>query len=131
LSELLCIASILYAKRHIQSRKWSSGGGYSSIIQPTCEWTVYVKISYTGKGQSSEALKVTVKNVGGQFEVLLPKDVAVNPIRVPQFNWLNESPLASATIESDSGTEEVIVQYLDRLPLGFRLCHHGTKVCQS
>ena len=118
--ELLSVAGLIKAKQEARSRTWIAGGGsvagLSATIQAHSSWEFYISI-----GTEAPEL-VKVKKVGDGYEI-----EAASQITTVSADWTLESPLINAKI----GEKNLVVQYLDVLPLGFRLCHYGTKVCES
>ncbi|KAF9917895.1 hypothetical protein BX616_010972 [Lobosporangium transversale] len=125
LAQLVSLAGLMHAKREL--RNWAWGHGREALLKGDLQgiaphsWELFigvqgvdekmpVKIEKLGKGANGE----------DEFEIHTP---GMAPFKT-SARWPLESPLI--TNKFDNG-EEVTVQYLDALPLGFRVQHLGTK----
>lgn len=121
-TKLFAVAGMIYARRQLRDRTWLQGGGsMGSKTAPTSlnAWDLHIGI----EGSSGAHQHVLVQaSKDGSFHVSVDgKTVNVSS------NWKLESPLVEAVVDS----EPTVVQYLDRLPLGFRLQFLGTKFDMS
>ncbi|KAK9761598.1 hypothetical protein K7432_013381 [Basidiobolus ranarum] len=124
LSELATVAALVYAKRDIRNRAFGEHINLTELESKVPqEWDLFVNPTPTQKDQ---AVKVKIMRDG---PVSLDSDTKFlisinNQEAVPvEASWDLESPLVNARVNS----KEVSVQYLDSLPLGFKLQHYGTK----
>lgn len=114
-TELLAVAALVYARRDVRDKTFIVGGG--QIVLPT-EWDVYMTV----KGEDKHVL---IKKAGDGYEVSIDGGKAVKVAA----DWAVESPLIKAKFTGADGKEtEYFTQYLDALPVGFRLSYHGSKV---
>ncbi|KAI8930326.1 carbamoyl-phosphate synthase L chain, ATP binding domain-containing protein [Entophlyctis helioformis] len=115
--ELLAVAGYIQARRDLRNRDWIEGGGsVAGATRPKTSWDLYIS---TG---DKEHHHVKVTKTGEDFHVTVDgTTVAVSA------DWAIESPLVHANLVADGVKSAVVVQYLDSLPLGFRLQHYGTK----
>ncbi|KAL2916339.1 hypothetical protein HK105_204095 [Polyrhizophydium stewartii] len=116
--ELLAVAGYVYARRDLRNRSWSVGGGsLSTGARPPTSWKLHVATGADGAFHD-----VTVTKKGESFVVNCDgTDVSI------AADWALESPLIRACLTAEGVDSSVVVQYLDPLPLGFRLQHYGTK----
>ncbi|KAJ1339550.1 hypothetical protein BSLG_005797 [Batrachochytrium salamandrivorans] len=115
--ELLSVAGYIFARRDLRNRSWIDGGGSVSQGKQKSEWDLHIS---TGNGHYEN---VTVVKQGDTF-VITAKGESVTV----SANWALESPLINAKLVHDGADSSVVVQYLESLPLGFRLQHYGSKV---
>ncbi|KAG0336469.1 hypothetical protein BG000_006549 [Podila horticola] len=125
LAQLASMAGLMHAKREL--RNWAWGPGREALLKEELQgkapnsWEIFVgvqgvdekvpvKVHKLGKGANGE----------DEFEIHTP---GMAPFKT-SAHWPLESPLITNTF--DNG-EEVTLQYLDTLPLGFRVQHLGTK----
>ncbi|KAG0098405.1 hypothetical protein BGZ93_000183 [Podila epicladia] len=125
LAQLASMAGLMHAKREL--RNWAWGPGREALLKEELQgkaphsWEIFVgvqgvdekvpvKVHKLGKGTNGE----------DEFEIHTP---GMAPFKT-SAHWPLESPLITNTF--DNG-EEVTLQYLDTLPLGFRVQHLGTK----
>ncbi|KAI1295897.1 hypothetical protein EDD11_007694 [Mortierella claussenii] len=125
LAQLASLAGLMHAKREL--RNWAWGRGREALLKEDLQgkaphsWELFigiqgvedkvpVKIEKLGKGANGE----------DEFKIHTP-DMA--PFKT-SARWPLESPLITNKFD---GGEEVTLQYLDTLPLGFRVQHLGTK----
>ncbi|KAJ8323771.1 hypothetical protein O5D80_007657 [Batrachochytrium dendrobatidis] len=115
--ELLSVAGYIFARRDLRNRSWIDGGGsVSQGANKKSEWDLHIS---TGNGHYEN---VTVVKQGDTF-VITAKGESVTV----SANWALESPLINAKLVHDGADSSVVVQYLESLPLGFRLQHYGSK----
>ncbi|KAF9363091.1 hypothetical protein BGX34_004884 [Mortierella sp. NVP85] len=125
LAQLASLAGLIHAKREL--RNWAWGRGREALLKEDLQgkaphsWELFigvqgvdekvpVKVNKLGKGANGE----------DEFEIHTP---GLAPFKTAA-RWPLESPLITNTFDNN---EEVTLQYLDTLPLGFRLQHLGTK----
>ncbi|KAI7829499.1 carbamoyl-phosphate synthase L chain, ATP binding domain-containing protein [Gamsiella multidivaricata] len=125
LAQLASMAGLMHVKREL--RNWAWGRGREALLKEDLQgkaphsWELFigvqgvdekvpVKVEKVGKGANNE----------DEFEIHTP---GMAPFKT-STHWPLESPLISQKF--DNG-EEVTLQYLDTLPLGFRVQHLGTK----
>eukprot|EP00842_Homolaphlyctis_polyrhiza_P003497 jgi/Hompol1/4148/HPOL_003495-RA len=115
--ELLSVAGYVFARRDLRNRSWIQGGGsVAAGIPAKSTWDLHIS---TG-GETFHHVQVAHK--GGKF------DVTHNGTTVTvDADWPLESPIINAALTSDGKASCAVLQYLDSLPLGFRLQHYGTK----
>ncbi|KAG0217819.1 carbamoyl-phosphate synthase L chain, ATP binding domain-containing protein [Mortierella sp. GBAus27b] len=125
LAQLASMAGLIHAKREL--RNWAWGRGREALLKEDLQgkaphsWELFigiqgvedkvpVKVEKLGKGSNGE----------DEFEIHTP---GLAPFKT-SAHWPLESPLITNSFDNN---EEVTIQYLDTLPLGFRLQHLGTK----
>ncbi|KAK3807348.1 MAG: carbamoyl-phosphate synthase L chain, ATP binding domain-containing protein [Benniella sp.] len=125
LAQLASLAGLIHAKREL--RNWAWGRGREALLKEDLQgkaphsWELFigvqgvdekvpVKVNKLGKGANGE----------DEFEIHTP---GLAPFKTAA-RWPLESPLITNTFDNN---EEITLQYLDTLPLGFRLQHLGTK----
>ncbi|KAG0282250.1 hypothetical protein BGZ96_000658 [Linnemannia gamsii] len=125
LSQLASMAGLMHAKREL--RNWAWGKGREALLKEDLQgkaphdWELFVGVQGV-----DEKVPVKVHRTGraangeDEFEIHTP---GLAPFKTAAY-WPLESPLI--TNKFDNG-EEVTLQYLDTLPLGFRVQHLGTK----
>jgi len=113
---LAAVAALVFARRDARDKNWVTGSGPALSQKPTF-WDVYLTLGT----QEKHAL---IRDLGsGKYEVQVDgKKVVVSG------DWTLETPLIRATVEGDGKTRKFVTQYLDALPIGFRLSFMGTKV---
>ncbi|CAG8512757.1 11136_t:CDS:10 [Diversispora eburnea] len=123
LHELVSIAALVYAKRDLRNWNWITGkeslskGELNEKIPN--KWDLYVNVN---KDFSPINVKVEKQN---KNEFLVTTG---NGQKVITTEWPLETPLINAHISDlNQKKKTVTVQYLDPLPVGFRLRYVGTK----
>ncbi|TPX33612.1 hypothetical protein SmJEL517_g03559 [Synchytrium microbalum] len=111
--ELLAVAGLIKAKQEARDRTWLSGGGSVSQVSSKSHWEYFIGIGSEG----ADKVVVTKDKKGDYTVKALGETIAVSA------DWALESPLVNAKV----GDKEVVLQYSDTLPLGFRLIHYGSK----
>ncbi|RHZ79324.1 hypothetical protein Glove_149g52 [Diversispora epigaea] len=123
LHELVSIAALVYVKRDLRNWNWKTGKeslfkGELNEKVPN-KWDLYVNVN---KDFSPINVKVVKQN---ENEFLVTTG---NEQKVITTEWPLETPLINAHISVlDQKRKTVTVQYLDPLPVGFRLRYAGTK----
>lgn len=114
-TELLAVAGLVYARRDARDKTFIVGAGQAVV--PT-EWDVYMTV----KGEDK---KVSIKKVGEGYQVSVDGGKAVTV----SADWTLESPLISVKLQvpGEAKPREYFTQYLDALPVGFRLSYQGSK----
>ena len=118
-TELVAVAAYVFAVRDARNRTWIAGGGaLSNRTNAPYKWDLHISTGQT------EPVHVKVTKEGKDYRISFD-DLQV----VVEGTWLVDSPLINATISagSESSSKCIVLQYLDSLPLGFRLQHYGTK----
>jgi propionyl-CoA carboxylase alpha chain len=113
-TNLTAVAALVHARRSVNKRTWINGGGSMHSSIPS-QWTANISLS-NGFSES-----VVVKTLSPTLY-----DVTIgdrNPVQV-SIDWTLEAPIINAVV----GGTPITVQYLDVLPLGYRLQYLGTKV---
>ncbi|KAG0265583.1 hypothetical protein DFQ27_000533 [Actinomortierella ambigua] len=125
LSQLVSMAGLIHAKREL--RNWAWGAGREALLfeelhnRAPRAWDLFIGVQGV-----EEKLPVKVEHLGkasngeDEFEISTP---GMAPFR-SSTAWALESPLITNTFGNG---EEVTLQYLETLPLGFRVQHLGTK----
>ncbi|KAG0222866.1 hypothetical protein BGW41_005842 [Actinomortierella wolfii] len=125
LAQLASMAALIHAKREL--RNWAWGAGREALLfeelhnKAPRAWDLFIGVQGV-----EEKVPVKVEHIGkaangeDEFEISTP---GMAPFRTSAA-WPLESPLI--TNKFNNG-EEVTLQYLDTLPLGFRVQHLGTK----
>ncbi|KAJ1549353.1 hypothetical protein HK405_004819 [Cladochytrium tenue] len=113
--KLFSAAAIMHAKRDIRNRTWLQGAGSMGSSSPSPKsWSLRV-----GLPDAAHKAVLVQATEDGTFRVSVDgRTVTVDP------EWTLETSLYEATVDGEPG---VVVQYLDPLPLGFRLQYLGTK----
>ncbi|KAL1920259.1 uncharacterized protein VTP21DRAFT_1405 [Calcarisporiella thermophila] len=125
LNQLAAVAALVHAKRNLRNRNWGSSGKHALLMgdlegkMPNV-WDIWVKIA--GAGDVKVRVEREGDSLGGKDKFII--STADLPPTVVSSQWPIESPLVEADFESG---EHLTVQYLDVLPMGFRLQHLGTK----
>ncbi|KAH6576688.1 hypothetical protein BASA61_006335 [Batrachochytrium salamandrivorans] len=115
--ELLSVAGYIFARRDLRNRSWIEGGGsIASGIRPKQTWDLHIS---TGDNLYHD---ISVVKKGDSF-VISANGESVTVAA----DWALDSPLINASFTQGGAESKVVVQYLDSLPLGFRLQHYGTK----
>ncbi|CAG8531707.1 6483_t:CDS:2 [Paraglomus brasilianum] len=132
LFQLACVAALVHAKRDV--RNWCWGEGQEALLKGDLagvvpkRWDLYVKINNSQGGLEVVHVEVERKSQSLQGTAVFQIKTPNHPVTVVRSDWPLESPLIDAHFHSDDGEEKtIIVQYVDPLPLGFRLQRHGTK----
>jgi len=107
---LLAVSGLLYAERNIRNMTYMNIEA-GKIPQ---QWDLHINVG--DESVPTKQVKVTLSESGFQAEIEGKKTEV-------STNWLLESPLVHAQV----GENELTVQYLDPLPLGFRLSFLGSK----
>lgn len=125
--ELLALSGLIHAKRNKRRRQWVEGGGSLPVGHlHRKEWEIWVVID------EREARRVHILQNDETFEITVDNGHGKSWRLDVEAEWQLESPLLKSKIsglENVNGSKEVVVQYLESLPLGFQLSHYGTKVC--
>ncbi|KAG0304811.1 hypothetical protein BGZ98_004990 [Dissophora globulifera] len=130
LAQLASLAGLMHAKREL--RNWAWGRGREALLKEDLQgraphsWELFIGVQGV-----DEKVPVKVEKLGrgangeDEFEasIALIHTPGMAPFKT-SAHWPLESPLI--TNKFDDG-EEVTLQYLDTLPLGFRVQHLGTK----
>ncbi|KAJ3417439.1 hypothetical protein HDV05_003303 [Chytridiales sp. JEL 0842] len=117
--KLYSIAGYVHALREVRNKTWLAGGGsMAESAQADASWDLYVKAQ--GVEGETESERVLVQRDGKTGEIRVSVDGRTVTVK---SDWKVESPL----IDADVDGENVVVQYLDRLPTGYRLSYLGTK----
>ncbi|KAJ1967960.1 hypothetical protein IWQ62_001535, partial [Dispira parvispora] len=137
--ELVTTAALGHAIREIRNSTLSQPAsrqslGPHSVYYPTqTEWQAQVKLPVSAAESEAPApIPVKVALVDKTFSLTEPNifEVQVNGESTQRVtvDWPVESPVIKTTtsLADGSSSQEVIVQYIDSLPLGLRLQHHGT-----
>jgi propionyl-CoA carboxylase alpha chain len=119
---LWAVSGFIFACRDIRQRTWLQGGGSMAKIPQRDHWVLYM--NRTSKNGDTEPQKVIVTKEQEQYRV------EVNGTSL-QFTaqWALEDPLVHVTFTHPTPFTQTF-QYLDPLPLGFRLGYFGTKVME-
>ena len=119
--ELLAVAGYIFARRDLRNRTWLQGGGtLAPLHQNRSKWDLFLSV-----GANAEPQHLIVKTLkDGSFEVKMGEDsVTVTA------EWPLDSSLIHASLgEKEAESRNVTLQYVEAIPLGFRLQHYGTKV---
>ncbi|KAG0223375.1 hypothetical protein BGW42_005921 [Actinomortierella wolfii] len=125
LAQLASMAALIHAKREL--RNWAWGAGREALLfeelhnKAPRAWDLFIGVQGV-----EEKVPVKVEHIGkaangeDEFEISTPGMASFRTSAA----WPLESPLI--TNKFNNG-EEVTLQYLDTLPLGFRVQHLGTK----
>lgn len=154
--DLATISSVLWAKREVGKWAFTEGKGGVSTKPPT-EWTVWVNVA-GGQNTEDNSTPITIRKLNDDdFEVrnfffwffffsgkysaaicitaIFAHHPSAPQVSSPAYGtqvlsaaWPLETPLAHALFK-DTG-KKLTVQYLDVLPLGFKIQHLGSKVKQ-
>ncbi|RIA88961.1 carbamoyl-phosphate synthase L chain, ATP binding domain-containing protein [Glomus cerebriforme] len=132
LFELASVASLVHAKRDVRNWCWRDNGEALSEKElnrnAPKNWNLWIKV-HNNNG-NVEIINVLVER---RSTVLQHKDeyqvkVANHPPTIVNAQWPLESPLINAQLRIPNQSERfVTAQYLDPLPVGFRLQYMGTK----
>jgi len=116
-TELMAVAGMIYARRDVRDKTFIVGAGQTLI--PT-DWNVSINTQGEDKA-------VHIKQVGDAYHVSID---GAKPVSV-SADWSLESPLISVKLQvpGEAKPREYFTQYLDALPVGFRLGYQGSKVC--
>ncbi|RUS15913.1 hypothetical protein BC937DRAFT_91815 [Endogone sp. FLAS-F59071] len=122
-TRLAALSAMIHAKKDLG--RWSFGGKIPGLDQKEAgvpsEWDVWVKIKGV-EGKAADGVQVKVERKGSdEFEIT----TSGLPTTLVSASWPLESHLVNASFVATG--EAMTVQYLDPLPLGFRLQHLGTK----
>ncbi|KAJ3295402.1 hypothetical protein BCR33DRAFT_763196 [Rhizoclosmatium globosum] len=114
-TQLFTMAAIVHARRDLAKRDWIAGGGSLVEFAPAkTEWELHISLTKTGE---KETVFVTAEK-DASWTVKIG-DKTINT----KSNWVLNSPLVEGVVEG----ENVVVQFLDALPVGYRLQYLGTK----
>ena len=117
--ELLSVAAYVFARRDLRNRSWIQGGGtMSGLSGQRKSWDLYL-----GVGEAEPEHVQVKRTEEGSFQVTVGDKTAT-----VAADWALESPLIHAELSQGSETSNVTVQYVEPIPLGFKLQHYGTKV---
>ncbi|CAG8517950.1 23316_t:CDS:10, partial [Racocetra persica] len=128
LHELISISAFVHAKRDLRNWSWIDGKetlfrGDLNKNAPS-KWDLWITIN---KNKVIEPINVKVekKNMSEEeFEILIPN----HPKTIISAKWPLESPLINAFLLIDNQENKTLIaQYVDPLPIGFRLQYAGTK----
>ena len=126
--KLLAVSGLVHAQRDIRNRTWAGADGVDVAVPH--RWDLVVKLDHHGMQpakKDKDAAAEDELNKERKVEVELTEDgfqARVNGKSLPvHADWLLESPLVHAQV----GDQPITVQYLDSLPLGFRLSYLGSK----
>ncbi|CAG8508443.1 3920_t:CDS:2 [Acaulospora colombiana] len=126
LHELVSIAAFVYAKRDLRNWKW--GTGKEALLKGALnervpnKWNLYVTVS-----KEIPPVNVTIERKGKDLH---EEDEFQNgQTSTIRAQWPLESPLINAYVHDNNhdGESVITTQYLDALPLGFRLQYLGSK----
>ncbi|CAG8736021.1 17186_t:CDS:2, partial [Dentiscutata erythropus] len=126
LHELISISAFVHAKRDLRNWSWIDGEGTSfrnnlNKSAPN-KWDLWISVN-----KDIEPINVKVKKKGTneeEFEIIMPN----YPRTIISAKWPLETPLINACLRADNQeSRALIVQYIDPLPVGFRLQYVGTK----
>ncbi|CAG8612180.1 3370_t:CDS:10 [Ambispora gerdemannii] len=132
LFHLASVAALVHAKRDV--RNWCWGEGKEALLKGTLSgktphtWDLWVKVKTGEGGFQNVPVRIERKHKSLQDkDEFLIKTLDQPPTTVFS-NWPIESPIINAHFQTPDKTEEVLtVQYIDPLPVGFRLQYKGTK----
>ncbi|KAJ3242047.1 hypothetical protein HDU78_001540 [Chytriomyces hyalinus] len=114
-TELFAMAAVVHAKRDARNKTWVQGGGsLATSADIPSRWELNVTLPKTG--ESEHVLLLAEKD--GSWKVSVGGKTVSTTI-----DWDVDAPIASGRVDG----EDVVVQYLDPLPVGFRLQYLGTK----
>ncbi|KAI9343993.1 carbamoyl-phosphate synthase L chain, ATP binding domain-containing protein [Obelidium mucronatum] len=115
-TQLFSLSAVVHAMRDLRKREWISGGGSLVEFAPKKEaWELHVSLNKTGE---KEVVHLNSEK-DGSWTVKVGDHDAVNT----RVNWEVNAPLVEAVVAG----ENVVVQFLDPLPVGYRLQYLGTK----
>ncbi|KAJ3191468.1 hypothetical protein HK101_007685 [Irineochytrium annulatum] len=120
--QLVSMAALLHVRRDLRNRTWISGGGafaggdHGRTVQPKVDrWDLRVRVGARGEAFAEVDVRRTQD---GELKVMVDgKEVEVDA------DWKLEAPIVKGTVDG----QRVVVQYLDKLPTGYRLQYLGTK----
>ncbi|KAJ3407137.1 hypothetical protein HDU80_009592 [Chytriomyces hyalinus] len=114
-TELFAMAAVVHAKRDARNKTWVQGGGsLATSADIPSRWELNVTLPKTG--ESEHVLLLAEKD--GSWKVSVGGKTVSTTI-----DWDVDAPIASGRVDG----EDIVVQYLDPLPVGFRLQYLGTK----
>lgn len=128
-SELASVAAIVHAKRDMRNYSWGQGkealmNEEINSLAPT-EWKLSIQVT-TEEGGLQET-NVEVKRKASLLDAKADEyEISADgkPAQTVHLDWALESPIIQAHFAQQ---DPVTLQYIDALPLGFRLQHYGTK----
>ncbi|KAI9028491.1 carbamoyl-phosphate synthase L chain, ATP binding domain-containing protein [Hyaloraphidium curvatum] len=112
-TDLLAVSALVHARRDARDKTWIQGGGQTVIPEA---WEVFVST----KGEEK---KLSITKKGDAYEVSVD---GAEPVTV-SADWAVESPLIKVKLTTSKGERQFFAQYLDALPVGFRLGYQGSK----
>ncbi|CAG8628263.1 25187_t:CDS:10, partial [Cetraspora pellucida] len=123
LHELISVSAFVHAKRDLRNWSWIGEKETSNKNAPS-KWDLWITIN---KNKDIEPINVKVEKKSmneEEFEILIPN----YPKTIISAKWPLESPLINACLRIDNQeSKTLITQYVDPLPIGFRLQYAGTK----
>ncbi|KAG9303648.1 hypothetical protein G9A89_018545 [Geosiphon pyriformis] len=132
LFHLASVAALVHAKRDV--RNWCWGEGKEALLKGNQigkaphKWDLWVRINNGIAGVESVPVRIERKSENLQHTDKFEVKLLGYPPTLIDASWPLESPLIDAHFQiPDQSDEKITVQYLDPLPVGFRLQHLGTK----
>ncbi|GBC02357.1 hypothetical protein RclHR1_04590010 [Rhizophagus clarus] len=128
LIELSSIAALIYAKRDVRNWCWKDSREGSSNRNVPNNWNLWVKIHNSNSKIETVNVRIERRSTALQHEDEYQVTVAGHPQTIINAQWPIESPLINAQLHGlNQLKKSVTVQYLDPLPVGFRIQYMGTK----
>ncbi|RIB21533.1 carbamoyl-phosphate synthase L chain, ATP binding domain-containing protein [Gigaspora rosea] len=127
LHELISISAFVHAKRDLRNWSWIDGNGTSfrdnlNKNAPN-KWDLWISFN-NNKDIEPINVKVEKTGVNEEFEIIMPNF----PRTIISAKWPLETPLINAHLRIDNQENRTLIaQYIDPLPIGFRLQYVGTK----
>ncbi|CAG8445553.1 14403_t:CDS:10 [Dentiscutata heterogama] len=126
LHELISISAFVHAKRDLRNWSWIDGEGtlFKKNLNKNApnKWDLWISVN-----KDIQPINVKVKKKGTneeEFEIIMPN----YPRTIISAKWPLETPLINACLRTDNQESRALtVQYIDPLPVGFRLQYVGTK----
>ncbi|KAJ3106439.1 hypothetical protein HK100_003732 [Physocladia obscura] len=112
--QLFAMSAVVHAIKDLNTRSWVKGAGSLQIPEHQTKWELNVSLKKTGE---SERVFVLAEKDGSWKVSVGGQTVSAN------VNWVVNTPLCDGVIDG----ENVVVQFLDPLPTGYRLQYLGTK----
>ncbi|KAJ3019867.1 UNVERIFIED_CONTAM: hypothetical protein HDU68_010463 [Siphonaria sp. JEL0065] len=115
-TQLFSLSAVVHALRDLRKREWISGGGSLVEFAPKKEaWELHVSLTKTGENE----VVLLKSEKDGSWTVKVGDHPAVSTA----VKWDVNAPLVEGVVDG----ENVVVQFLDPLPVGYRLQYLGTK----
>ncbi|PKC15364.1 hypothetical protein RhiirA5_408287 [Rhizophagus irregularis] len=128
LFELASIAALVHAKRDVRNWCWKDGNESFSNRNVPNNWNLWVKIHNNNSKIETVNVHVERRSTTLQHKDEYQVIVESHPPTIVNAQWPLESPLINAQLlVPNQSKRSVTVQYLDPLPVGFRLQYMGTK----